>query len=82
MLRDQLEFLQLLEKLEHPLQLVPAELLPTAPTPPLPEELDPPEPLTPEEIEELRALPMPEPVEEIRALLASTTPSSLPTSRG
>ena len=75
-LRMQLEYLQLLEKLEHPLQLVPAELLPTAPTAPLPEELDPPEMLTPEEIEELRRLPMPDPLEEIQHRLASTsTPS-------
>lgn len=81
-LREQLEFLQLLEQLEHPLMLVPAEMLPQAPTPPLPEELDPPDPLTPEEIAELRALPMPDPVEEIQQLLASTTPSSRPTSLG
>lgn len=75
-IRLQLEYLRLLEQLEHPLMLVPPELLPQAPTPPLPETLDPPEPLTPEEIEELRALPMPDPLEEIRHRLdlSTTTP--------
>lgn len=78
----QLEYLALLEKLEHPLMLVPPELLPQTPQPPLPPELSPPDQLTPEEIEELRALPMPDPLEEIQLRLASTTPSSLPTSVG
>lgn len=83
MLLLQLEFLELLEKAEHPLTLVPAERLPQAPTEPLPEELAPPDPLTEEELAELRALPMPDPVEEIqRALALSTTPSSQPTSVG
>lgn len=81
-LRMQLEYLELLEKLEHPLMLVPPELLPQGPTPPLPEELDPPEPLTPEEIEELRELPMPDPLEEIQLRLASTSTSSRQTSVG
>lgn len=82
MLLLQLEFLELLEKVEHPLMLVPPERLPQAPTPPLPEELAPPDPLTPEEIEELRAMPMPDPLEEIQQRLVSTTPPSPLTSRG
>ena len=72
-IRLQLEFLQLLEKLEHPLLLV-------SPTPileQLPPQLELPPPLTPEEIRELRALPMPDPLEEIEARLGlSTTPLS------
>jgi hypothetical protein len=78
----QLEYLRLLEQLEHPLMLVPPELLPTAPQPPVPQPLNPPDQLTPEEIEELRALPMPDPLEEIQLRLASTTPPSPPISVG
>jgi hypothetical protein len=71
----QVELLRLLDLLESPVQMVPPELLPaTPPTQPLPETLDPPDQLTPEEIEELRAMPMPDPLEEIQQRLASTTP--------
>ena len=70
----------LLEQLEHPLQLVPAELLPTEPTPPLPETLDPPEPLTPEELAEMREWAEKDPLEEIRHRLAPSTTPSLPPS--
>ena len=75
----QLEMLRLLELLEHPLQLVPAELLPTEPTPPLPEGLDAPERLTPGELAERLGWAQKDPLEEIRHRLApSTTPSSPP----
>jgi hypothetical protein len=50
---------------------------------PLPPMLEPPPPLTPEEIEELKELPMPDPVEEIEYLLGlSTTRPSPQTSAG
>ena len=68
----QLEHQRLLLLLEEPLRLLPQELPPVS-TEPFPEELDPPPPLTPEEIEELRALPMPDPLEEIRHRLVSTS---------
>jgi hypothetical protein len=72
-----LEFLTLLEQLEHPQVVLPSgSPIPTSElTHPL---LEPPSPpaLTPEEIEELKAEPMPDPLEEIeRALGLSTTPS-------
>ena len=75
----QSERLRLLHLLENPAQ--PASLLPSgspiptsAPTPP---ELELPPPLTPEEIEELKAMPMPDPLEEIEYRLGlSTTPPS------
>ena len=76
----QREFLTLLEQLEHPpvLQLQPVP--PEHQTPisePMPPELELPPPLSPEEIEELRAMPMPDPLEEIEARLGlSTTPLS------
>jgi hypothetical protein len=73
-----LELLQLLEKLEHPQVVLPSgSQIPTSElTHPL---LEPPSPpaLTEEELEELRALPMPDPLEEIeRALGLSTSPPS------
>ena len=85
----QAELLQLLERLGHPLVVLPsASPTPTSdPTPPPSEPLlvEPPipvpPPLTEEELEELRALPMPDPVEEIVAALGPwTTPPSRQTS--
>lgn len=76
----QREFLRLLEQLEHPPVLLQRAALSDSPTPTLeqmPPEWELPPPLTPEEIEELRALPMPDPLEEIEARLGlSTTPLS------
>lgn len=78
-LKLQTEYLLLVEKLEHPAQLV--SLLPSdSPIPTsvtMPPELELPPPLTPEEIEELKAMPMPDPLEEIeyRLGLSSTPPS-------
>lgn len=85
--RLKLELLQLVEKLEHPLLLVPSEHLPTPtsePTPPPPEVTAVlPPPLTEEEKAALMALPMPDPLEEIESRLGlSTTPASSPTSVG
>lgn len=72
-IRLRMELLELLELLEHP------PLLEMHPWPEvvaqMPPALDLP-PLTQEEIEELRSLPMPDPLEEIQHRLASTTPSS------
>ena len=84
-LRLKLELLQLLERLENPLLLVPSELLqtPTSGETPLPPEVTEvlPPPLTPEEMEELANLPMPDPLAEIEHRLGlSTTPPSSPTS--
>lgn len=75
----QKEYLLLVEKLEHPVH--PVSLLPSdSPTPTsatMPPELELPPPLTPEEIEELKAMPMPDPLEEIEYRLGlSTTPPS------
>ena len=75
-LQLRLEFLTLLEQLEHPQVVLPSgSPIPTSElTHPL---LEPPSlpPLTEEEIAELRALPMPDPLEEIeRALGLSTSP--------
>ena len=84
-LRLQLEFLELLEKLEHPLLLVslPPSDSPTPISEPMPPEWELPPPLTLEEIQELRALPMPDPLEEIEARLGlSTTPRSQQTWEG
>lgn len=87
----QAEMLRLLELLEHPLVVLPsASPTPTSdPTHPPSEPLlvEPPipvpPPLTEAEIEELRALPMPDPVEEIAAALGQwTTPPSQRTSAG
>lgn len=81
-----LELLQLVEKLEHPLLLVPEQLRPTpeSPQPPPPEVTEAlPPPLTEEERAELMAMPMPDPLEEIESRLGlSTSPASLPTSVG
>lgn len=79
-LRLRLEMLQLMEKLEHPLLLVPQPPSdsPTPisePTPPLPE---PPPPLTEEEKAELMAQPMPDPLEEIEQRLGLWTPPPSP----
>jgi hypothetical protein len=64
------EYLTLLEQLEHPPLLIP---------PPLPEEPPmPPPPLTPAEIEELRMLPMPDPLTEIEERLGLSTSTRLP----
>lgn len=71
-----LEFLTLLEQLEHPQILLPSgSPIPTSElTHPLLEP-PPPPPLTEEELEELRALPTPDPLAEIeQALGLSTTP--------
>jgi len=86
-LRLKLELLQLLERLENPLLLLPSELLqtPTSEETPLPPEVMEvlPPPLTPEEMEELANLPMPDPLAEIESRLGlSTTPPSPPTSLG
>ena len=75
----QQSFLTLLALLEHP--PVPVSLLPSdSPTPILeqmPPELELPPPLTPREIEALRAMPMPDPLLEIETRLGlSTTPLS------
>lgn len=75
----QAEHQMLLHLLEHPAK--PVSLLPSgSPTPtsaPMPPELELPPPLTPEEIEELKAMPMPDPMEEIeyRLGLSNTPPS-------
>jgi hypothetical protein len=75
-IRLRVEMLELLEQLEHPPLL--------APPPPEPDpmpEWEPPPPLTAAEMEELRALPMPDPLEEIEYRLGlSTTPPSQRTS--
>ena len=85
----QLEMLALLERLQHPMLLVPSgSLTPTSEQTPLPSEpllveppLPMPPPLTEAEMAELRDLPMPDPVEEIVAALGPwTTPRSQPTS--
>ena len=80
-----LELLQLLERLENPLLLLPSEYLqtPTSEETPLPPEVMEalPPPLTPEELEELANLPMPDPLAEIEQRLGlSTTPPSSQTS--
>lgn len=82
-----LEMLQLMEQLEHPMLLLPAEHLPSdSPTPtseptPLPPEPPLPPPLTEEERAALMALPMPDPLEEIEHRLGlSTSPPSSQTS--
>jgi hypothetical protein len=70
------EFLEVLEQLEHPQILLPSgSLIPTSElTHPLLEP-PPPPPLTAEELEELKALPTPDPLAEIeQALGLSTTP--------
>ncbi len=76
----QQEFLELLEQLERPPALLLLRAPSDSPTPisvPMPPELELPPPLSPEEIAELRALPMPDPLEEIEARLGlSTTPLS------
>lgn len=76
----QLEFLTLLEALEHPPGLLLRQDPSDSPTPILeqmPPELELPPPLSPEEIEALRAMPMPDPLEEIEHRLGlSTTPLS------
>lgn len=74
-----LEFLTLLEQLEHPQVVLPSgspiptsELMhPLLEPPPLP-------PLTEQEMEELRALPMPDPLEEIERALGLSTSQRLP----
>lgn len=81
----QQEYLSLLEKLENPPRLVvvtqPQSESPTPTLATMPPELELPPPLTPEEIAELKAMPMPNPVEEIEFRLGlSTTPPSLATS--
>lgn len=85
----QLEMLALLERLEHPMLVLPSgSLTPTSDQTPPPSEpllvqppLDLPPPLTEEEIAELRALPTPDPVAEIAAALGPwTTPPSRRTS--
>lgn len=69
LVRLRVEMLELLEQLEHPPLLVAL--------PPMVEPKPVPPPLTPEEIEEIRALPMPDPLEEIEHRLGlSTTPPS------
>jgi len=70
--------LELLEQLEHPLLLSPdPDSLPTPRPPVTVEQLDLPPALTAEEIQELRELPMPDPVQEIEHRLGlSTTPPS------
>ena len=75
-IRLRVEMLELLEQLEHPPLLSP-------PLPPgTPEPLDFP-PLTEAEIQELRDLPMPDPLEEIEARLGlSTSPRSPQTWEG
>lgn len=79
-LRLQAERLRLLHLLEHPAQ--PVSLLPSgSPIPtsvPTPPELELPPPLTPEEIEELRQQPMPDPLEEIEYRLGLSTTPPLP----
>ena len=75
-LATQQAFLMLLEVLEHPPSPYPSD----SPTPILeqmPPELELPPPLSQREIEALRAMPMPDPLEEIEARLGlSTTPLS------
>ena len=83
----QLEFLMLMNQLESPAQVMqapPPQLESPTPMPTMaPPELEVPPPLTPKEIEELRELPMPDPVEEIEYRLGlSTTPPSPQTSAG
>lgn len=80
----QLEYLRLVEQLEHPMLLVPPELLPKEPPlVPLPEKVNPPDPLTPEELAEMREWAERDPLQEIQARLApSTTPPSPPISVG
>ncbi len=69
-IRLRVEMQELLEQLEHPLLLSPP-LPPTVELEPLPP------PLTQAEMEELRLLPMPDPLEEIEHRLGlSTTPQS------
>lgn len=80
-----LEMLQLLEMLEEPQRLLPPEYLetPTSETtlPTQVVEATLPPPLTPEEMEALANLPMPDPLAEIESRLGlSTTPPSSPTS--
>ena len=76
----QQEFLTLLEALEHPPLLLSGLALSDSPTPTLeqmPPELELPPPLSQQEIQELRAMPMPDPLQEIEARLGlSTTPLS------
>ena len=82
----QREFLTLLEQLEHPQVLVLQPDPSGSPTPIsdlMPPEWVPPPPLTPEEIKQLRAMPMPDPLEEIEQRLGlSTTPLSPQTWEG
>jgi len=81
----QREFLTLLEQLE-PTVLLPGLDPLASPIPisePMPPQLELPPPLSQEEIEALRALPMPDPLEEIEARLGlSTTPLSQQTWAG
>lgn len=77
--------LELVSMLEEPARLLPPAYLetPTSETTPPPPEVTEvlPPPLTPEEIEELASLPMPDPLAEIESRLGlSTTPRSSPTS--
>jgi hypothetical protein len=86
--RRQARLLSLLQERETLL----LELLPKTPEPPPPPILElTPEPLatppipvlTPEEVEELKKVPMPDPVAELEARLGlSTSPPSAPTSVG
>ena len=77
-IRLRVEMLELLEQLEHPLLLAPpASDSPTPTSEPTPPPLDLPPPLTEAEIQQLRELPMPDPLEEIEAALGmSTSPRS------
>ena len=75
----QREFLTLLEALEHPPVLVslPLSDSPTPTLEPMPPQLELPPPLTQQEIQALRVMPMPDPLAEIEARLGlSTTPLS------
>jgi hypothetical protein len=65
-IRLRLEMLQLLEQLGHP-PLLMEQVPPVVPMPELPP------PLTPEEMQELRELPMPDPLEELEHRLGLST---------